>query len=75
MPYPIELQAPERVLTWEDQHSATWQRLKAYLEKEIDLTRKKNDCDLSAEATATLRGEIKALKKVLALEDNVPDQL
>ncbi len=73
MPSVTELQPSGHALTYEDKHSATWKRLKSFIEKEIDMARRKNDNDLSETATATLRGQIKALKRILALETDITD--
>lgn len=47
--------------------SPIWLRLRAYLEHRLERAREQNDNPASAEQTATLRGEIKALKGLLAL--------
>lgn len=48
--------------------SATWYFIKNYVSTEIAVLREQNDKPLDADRTAAIRGQIKALKKVLALE-------
>lgn len=48
--------------------TATWMKLRAYCEKEIETLRKQNDGDLPPEITAKTRGRIAELKGLLALE-------
>ena len=52
-----------------DFQSGLWLRLKDHLRAEIDTLRRKNDGDHDPVATAAIRGEIKALKKLLALDE------
>ena len=59
--------------TDDDRQSPTWKRLRAHIETQIAALREKNDSEsLTPEKTAALRGEIKALKKLLALENPAP---
>lgn len=50
-------------------HSSTWVKLKEYLTERIDAQRKKNDStDLTDLETAALRGGLRELKLLLALD-------
>lgn len=49
-----------------------WLRLKAHLEAELQLARSKNDHPKSENETATLRGDIRRLKAIIALGDDRP---
>jgi hypothetical protein len=46
-----------------------WIKLSDELNKRLDLARKRNDGALDEIATATLRGEIRVLKSILAFAD------
>lgn len=48
--------------------SQTWVAIKEWATEGLDVCRKRNDAPLPMENTAALRGEIAALKKLLALE-------
>lgn len=54
--------------------SPVWLRIKANAERELELLRQQNDSEtLDERKTALIRGEIKALKKLLAAErDTTP---
>lgn len=52
-------------------YSGTWAYIKNWAEEELDKCRKKNDISLTMEKTATLRGEIKVLKKILSIQEPV----
>lgn len=55
-----------------DYQSATWHQLRKWAEDELKKAREKNDAvALNATETATIRGEIKALKKFLDLPNAV----
>lgn len=54
-------------LTEFDKQSATWTKLREYIEGEIDILRQRNDADCDAVATAKLRGRIFELKRILSL--------
>jgi hypothetical protein len=55
-----------------DAQSRTWQEIQAYLNQRLAKCREKNDSGkLDATATALLRGEIAALKDLLALPHQV----
>lgn len=55
----------------EDFETDTWSRLAQHIHTELQQLRVKNDAHLDAERTATLRGEIKRLKELLALPEKV----
>ena len=59
-------------LTAQERDSALWKRLKAEVEHEIDIMRRQNDGDKSAEETAKLRGKIAQAKRFLGYE-GTPD--
>ena len=56
-----------------DFQSAAWQKLRALYEARLADLREKNDHEMSAEATAGLRGQIRECKHFLALEDPAPE--
>lgn len=62
-------ESPDNVftLTPGDLISPTWARLRKHMEARLQSLRAKNDNDLDPIATAKLRGEVKALKNLLAL--------
>lgn len=47
--------------------SESWQAVTAWAETERQALRAMNDSDLSPEATATVRGQLKFIKKLLGL--------
>ena len=55
-----------------DRAQPVWVRLAAHLEDRLSDARKRNDAQLSVEDTATLRGEIRCLKKILSLGADRP---
>lgn len=59
-------------LTEHDKAQGLWVRLRAHLEYRLDDARRRNDGPLSDYATASLRGEIKTLKRIIALGDARP---
>lgn len=59
-------------LTHEERHSALWMKLKEHLTQEIDRLRRKNDGELDEVTTSSIRGEIRALKKLVAAEEPPP---
>ena len=61
------------ILNHTDRHSATWQKIKQWAEEEINFLRIKNDGALDELTTASIRGEIRALKKLVAVEIPPPD--
>lgn len=61
------------MLSEADKAQSLWLRLKEYYSARLELARMRNDNALLAEhETATLRGEIKCLKGLLALGDDQP---
>jgi hypothetical protein len=50
-----------------DFSSPAWHQIKKYAQQELERARIANDAQLSEAHTAALRGEIKALKKLLDL--------
>jgi hypothetical protein len=59
-------------LTAHDKASSLWLRLCVHLEDRLADARQRNDKSLSEQETATLRGEIKSLKRLRALGDDRP---
>ena len=55
-------------LTRQEIDSATWMRLKSYIEQRLEVARRKNDGRLDVEETARVRGQIATWKELLALE-------
>lgn len=56
-------------LSAHDKVQGLWLRLKAHLDERLLDARRRNDNPLSEIDTATLRGEIRALKHILGLAD------
>lgn len=54
------------ILTKVELQSATWIKLQEYIEEQIEALRLKNDASLDERETARLRGQIAALKNLLA---------
>lgn len=52
-----------------DFNTSTWKQVSEWAAGEISRLRTKNDGDLDELQTASVRGEIKALKRLLALPD------
>jgi hypothetical protein len=53
--------------------SQVWKKIKDHLEHELDTLRRKNDDpEMSAEKTALIRGRIKQIKILLALDQAPP---
>jgi hypothetical protein len=59
-------------LTEHDRSSGLWLRLVAHLESRLQDARRKNDGPLNEYDTATLRGEIRALRHIIGLGDSRP---
>lgn len=57
-------------LNLNDFSSVTWAKLRLYLETRLEILRKRNDANLPPDDTAHIRGQIAALKNVLALEED-----
>ena len=53
--------------------SAVWKKISEHLAERLDVAREKNDCLLSPDDTAIIRGRIAAYKEILALGE--PDTL
>jgi len=53
--------------------SALWQKISIEITERLTTCREKNDSALDSEATATLRGTIRAFKEVMAWADVDPD--
>ena len=58
-------------LTNDERHSAVWKKIKDHISARIAENRRKNDCDLSQEDTAKVRGRIAELLYLesLGIED------
>ena len=59
-------------LTEHDKVQGLWLRLRAHLEDRLAAARVRNDGALFESETASLRGEIKTLKRIIALGDDRP---
>lgn len=57
-----------------EQDSATWLAIVEWAETRLESLRKKNDGNLEAIQTAHLRGQIAALKTILALPTAAPTE-
>lgn len=55
-------------LTEPDKTTGLWLRLKTHMEDRLAVARVRNDAALSEHETATIRGEIKALKSLIKLD-------
>lgn len=55
------------LLSIEDRSSPVWAKIKGHLEHRLQKARERNDKPLGLEDTAQVRGEITALKGLLAL--------
>jgi len=58
----FELTKPER-------ESALWMKLMIYFESELKSARKRNDVKQDIDSTNLLRGDIRRLKKIVALNE------
>jgi hypothetical protein len=60
-------------LTDEERRSPVWRRLRNHMRERLERLREKNDGESQTEvSTAVLRGQIKCLKGLIALEDDPP---
>ena len=59
-------------LSSHDKSQGLWVRFKAHLLDRLDEARHRNDAPLSEHDTAAIRGEIKCLKRLIALGDDRP---
>ena len=57
-----------------DVQSPTWRKLKAHFEERLKVARETNDHEQPEEKTARLRGEIRVLKELLALDKSAPEK-
>lgn len=55
-----------------DKSTLLWARLKVHLEERLTEARRRNDAPLTEQETAMLRGEIKSLRRLLALGEDRP---
>lgn len=67
-----EIKTPPPVLDNNDLVSFTWIKLKKHFEDRLQELRARNDGNLDAIQTASLRGEIRAVKSSLALANRDP---
>lgn len=56
-----------------DRTTSTWMRVEEWATARIDAQRKRNDGPLDAVQTAHLRGQVAALKELLALDKPAPE--
>lgn len=67
------MSAPESfILTPAEVANPVWIKLERYLRRRLEVARERNDTPMDAELTAMVRGEIKALKGLLALGRPLP---
>ena len=59
-------------LTEHDKASSLWVRLLDHLEDRLAAARVRNDMPMGECETASLRGEIRAMKRIIALGDSRP---
>lgn len=62
----------EFILSEQDKSTSLWLRLLSHFEDRLALARIRNDAPLSDHETATIRGEIKALKALIRLNVTRP---
>jgi hypothetical protein len=62
----------EFTLTEPDKAQGLWLRLREHLADRLADARKRNDGPLDPHETASLRGEIRTLKRIIALGDDRP---
>jgi hypothetical protein len=69
MPQSAHISSKQRLLVT-DFGTQTWKQIEVWARDQLDRTRNKNDAvELTADATAALRGEIRVLKRLLALPE------
>lgn len=61
------------ILNDDELRNYIWKKIHKALSADLEVARKKNDGNLSEFETATLRGEIKQIKKILAWGDTPPE--
>lgn len=59
-------------LTQGDKAQGLWLRLKGHMQEQLAQARQRNDAAMSESDTASLRGEIRCLKRIIALGDDRP---
>lgn len=59
-------------LTPQDKASAVWPKLRAFMEQERDVLRRRNDMQLGDLETAALRGQIAQLSNLIDLDKDRP---
>lgn len=60
------------ILTPAEVNTPVWNKLERHLRRRLEAARERNDGELTPEQTALVRGEIKALKGLLALGRPLP---
>lgn len=60
------------VLLEHERQSALWMKIKQHLGRELDALRRRNDGDMDERKTAELRGQIRQVKKLMALDNPGP---
>lgn len=60
------------ILTDSDKISPTWINLSKHLESRLEQMRKRLEGDLDQMQTASLRGQIKEIRRILSLADDRP---
>lgn len=61
---------PNSILTVEDQRSPAWRKIKAYVQAELEIARRSLERDITPEQTAKLRGQIRSMNALLALDES-----
>lgn len=56
------------VLNVQELQSPVWVKLRDHLNERLDYLRKQNDCVMTEQATASLRGQILQVKALLAID-------
>lgn len=64
--------AEKLILNGAEAQTALWQKIKAHYQSQLELLRAQNDGDLNEVQTATMRGRILEVKKILALDKQPP---
>jgi hypothetical protein len=64
---------PAALISEHERSSALWQKIRKHLEARRELLRAKNDGDLDERKTARLRGQIRELKNLMALDNPMPE--
>jgi hypothetical protein len=61
------------ILDDNDRKSPVWQKIESYLKEELQALRERNDIPMYPDKTADIRGEIKAIKKLLSKTKEKPN--